>query len=146
MPLPLTGVALNLAGNFLSHLIGENAQRLLRPKSLDVSLRRLFEVVHAIKVVADGANYYCDGVTDTIMNGIKEGKEKKQIVQEVKLTDRELDVLKLVAEGMKASEIADQLNIAETTVSTHRRNMMDKLNFNRATQLVAYAFKNGYTK
>ena len=80
------------------------------------------------------------------MEGLRSDQRVSDPGDEVKLTGRELDVLKLVAEGMNPAEIAVRLNIAKNTVITHQRNMMDKLNFNRATQLVAYAYKKGHVK
>lgn len=66
--------------------------------------------------------------------------------EEIQLTEREVDVLKTVAEGLTAKEAAKLLNISETTVNTHRRNIMGKLELPSATHLVRYAIKHGYVK
>ncbi len=59
------------------------------------------------------------------------------------LTDRELEVLTLVAEGMTNRQIALKLNISIKTVQTHRANLMDKLNLHDRTELVRYAIRRG---
>ena len=61
------------------------------------------------------------------------------------LTDRELDVLKLVAQGMTNQEIADQLVISEGTVRTHVSNILSKLHLANRTQAALYALREGYT-
>ena len=66
--------------------------------------------------------------------------------EEVQLTEREIEVLQKIAEGYSSKEAADLLNISETTVSTHRRNMMAKLEIPNATHLVRYAIKHGYVE
>jgi DNA-binding NarL/FixJ family response regulator len=59
------------------------------------------------------------------------------------LTPRELEVLRLVAEGRTNQEIADQLTLSIKTVQTHRANVMEKLDLRDITQLVRFAFRYG---
>jgi DNA-binding NarL/FixJ family response regulator len=61
---------------------------------------------------------------------------------EIKLTNREYEILKLIAVGKPAKIIADELFISSTTVDTHRKNIQKKLNLNKISELVAYAHKN----
>lgn len=61
------------------------------------------------------------------------------------LTDREMDVLKLVAQGMTNQEIADELVISEGTVRTHVSNILSKLHLANRTQAALYALREGYT-
>lgn len=60
------------------------------------------------------------------------------------LTDREREVLKLIAEGRSAQEIADLLVLSVATVQTHRAHLMAKLGLHTRTELVKYALKHGY--
>ncbi|MCO6493676.1 MAG: response regulator transcription factor [Phaeodactylibacter sp.] len=62
---------------------------------------------------------------------------------EVQLTERELEVLCLIAEGKTTKEIAPMLNIAEATVNTYRRNLLEKLEVSNDKHLVRYAIKHG---
>ena len=58
------------------------------------------------------------------------------------LTSREVEIIRLVAEGKAAKEIADQLFLSVHTVNTHRRNILTKLNLNNIADLVRFAFEN----
>jgi two-component system response regulator NreC len=59
------------------------------------------------------------------------------------LTDREREVVKLVAEGYKNREIAEHLCVSLKTVEKHRANVMRKLDLHSVASLTAYAFENG---
>ena len=60
------------------------------------------------------------------------------------LSDREIEVLSLIAQGYLNKEIADHLNIGVTTVITHRKNIMEKLSLRSVSALTIYAVMNGY--
>jgi DNA-binding NarL/FixJ family response regulator len=59
------------------------------------------------------------------------------------LTNRELDVLRLIRDGFRNKQIADQLSIAETTVNFHIKNLVDKLQANDRTHAVTIAIRRG---
>ena len=63
----------------------------------------------------------------------------------VTLSERECQVIALIAEGQSYTRIADQLFLSAHTVTTHRRNIMQKLGVNNTAALVMYAMKNGLT-
>ena len=65
---------------------------------------------------------------------------------EVQLSEREIEILTKIAEGFSSKEAANLLHISETTVNTHRRNIMAKLELPSATHMVRYAIKHGYVK
>lgn len=67
-----------------------------------------------------------------------------QVLQQKILSDRELEVLALIAQGYINKEIADKLNIGLTTVITHRKNIMDKLGMKSVSALTIYAVMHGY--
>jgi two-component system NarL family response regulator len=62
------------------------------------------------------------------------------------LTEREIDVLRLVARGYSSQNVAKELCIATNTVHVHRQNIMKKLNIHKASGLTWYALKNGIIK
>lgn len=62
------------------------------------------------------------------------------------LSDREIEVLTLIVKGYINKEIADQLNVALTTVISHRKNIMEKLNIHSVPALTIYAVMNGFVK
>ena len=68
--------------------------------------------------------------------------DKKEIM--AKLTDREIEVLSLIVQGYINKEIADKLNISLSTVITHRRNIMEKLNAKSVSALTIYAVMQGF--
>lgn len=73
------------------------------------------------------------------------GKEKKaETAQEDSLTKREMQVLKLVAEGLYNKEIANRLSISEKTVKNHMSSIFRKIHVSDRTQAAVYAIKNGY--
>ena len=67
-----------------------------------------------------------------------------QILQQKILTDREIEVMSLIAQGLINKEIADKLNIGLSTVITHRKNIMDKLGMKSVSALTIYAVMHGY--
>lgn len=98
------------------------------------------DLVTAIKNVNAGNTHYGLKVME---NAVKTPQKEKEIVQ---LSEREIEVLQLVAEAYSSKEISALLNISETTVNTHRRNMMGKLEINNVVDLTRYAIKHGYSK
>ena len=60
-----------------------------------------------------------------------------------RLSDRELEILKLVAEGNTSADIAEKLEISKRTAETHRMNIMRKLGINSQLEIVRLAFRNG---
>ena len=77
----------------------------------------------------------------------KQERQYREIVSTVirprELTKREREVVKLVAEGYKNKEVAEELGIAVKTVETHRANIMNKLAFRNVAQLIRYAIQKG---
>lgn len=102
------------------------------------------EVLEAIAKVKNGKKYFSEDVTLTLL-GSDENSDKIAtnfaILDE--LTEREVEILKLIAEGKTNKEIGDQLNISHRTVDTHRTNLMKKLEVNNVAGLIRLAFKNG---
>lgn len=102
------------------------------------------ELLEAIKVVSRGDSYFCKEASNVILfqlDKIKKGKSQKS-EKDIPLTDREIEVLKLIAEGLTNKEIAEKLFISSRTVDTHRRNLHQKLNIKNAAGLVNYAITN----
>lgn len=62
------------------------------------------------------------------------------------ISERELEVLRKVAEGLNNREIGEELHIAESTVKNHLRNILEKLRLRNRAQLVAYAYERGWLR
>jgi len=102
------------------------------------------ELVIAIKNVMAGKAYLSPGVSDKVIEGYLEGKEGTPSVSAWEtLSQREREVLKLIAEGYKNKEIAGDLCISLKTVEKHRANLMKKLDLHNAAALTVYAVEKG---
>ncbi len=100
------------------------------------------ELIGAIRKVAGGQSYFSSEVTISLLNTPQNNlSSSKQPVE--MLTDREEEILKLIAEGFSNKEIGTKLFISHRTVDTHRTNLMKKLNANNIAGLISYAIKNG---
>lgn len=77
-------------------------------------------------------------------HGRGQNLQKMASTREKLLSDREIEVLSLIVQGLINKEIADRLNIGLTTVITHRKNIMDKLGVRSVSALTIYAVMNGY--
>jgi two-component system, NarL family, response regulator NreC len=100
------------------------------------------ELVGAIHAVRRGESYLDPALTRTLISDYVRQVERGDETPD-SLTDRELEVLTLVAEGLTNRQIALKLNISIKTVQTHRANLMDKLNLHDRTELVRYAIRRG---
>lgn len=100
------------------------------------------DLITALRTVADGKNYFSNEVYSTLIMG-KNRAQSKSDENEIQLTKREIEVLKLIAEELKNHEIADTLFVSTRTVDTHRRNLLQKLNVKNTAGLVRYAVKAG---
>jgi two-component system NarL family response regulator len=77
----------------------------------------------------------------TEFTSLSKRADERQSVPTPRLTDRELEVLKLVAEGMSNREIAGELYISENTVKNHVRNILEKLHLHSRMEAVVYAVR-----
>jgi len=100
------------------------------------------ELIGAIRKVAAGQPYFSPEVTLSLLNTPQNNLQSSKQQTEM-LTDREEEILKLIAEGFSNKEIGTKLFISHRTVDTHRTNLMKKLNANNIAGLISYAIKNG---
>ena len=102
------------------------------------------ELVMAIKNVMSGKSYLSPGVSEKVIEGYLEGRESNRARSPWEtLSQREREVLKLIAEGFKNKEIAEDLCISLKTVEKHRANLMKKLDLHNAAALTVYAVQKG---
>ena len=102
------------------------------------------ELVMAIRHVLTGNRYISPGISDKVLEGfLEERKSLKSVTSWDTLTQREIEVLKLVGEGYKNKKIANYLCISPKTVEKHRSNIMGKLDIHTASGLTAYAIDKG---
>ncbi len=102
------------------------------------------ELMLAVESVMQGNPYISPGISGQLVAGYLEGKKPPELqTSGDALTQRERQILKLIAEGQKNKEIADFLCISIKTVEKHRANLMKKLNLHNASAITAYAMDKG---
>ncbi len=96
------------------------------------------ELYRAIMQVARGESYFSQAVSENVLGTMVRQKDKEK-EQYVKLSQREKEVLRLIAKGKTSQEIADELFLARLTIETHRKNIKRKLGLKSTAALVKYA-------
>lgn len=97
------------------------------------------ELVKAIKQVMSGRRYITPDIADLLVDdqccGVNEYPHKQ-------LSNREFEVMKMIAVGKKVSEIAEKLSLSINTISTYRSRILEKMNFASNADLIKYALAN----
>lgn len=97
------------------------------------------ELVSAVKTVLQGKRY----ITSEIAHDLALNKQsEKSKPTHLFLSDREFDVMKMIAVGKSISEIADSMSLSATTVSTYRSRILTKMNFKNNADIILYAIEN----
>ncbi len=103
------------------------------------------ELVRAIRVVMMGRTYISPAVAGTLVDALKDQRPLGGSSAFTLLTEREREVLQLLAEGHSTREIAEQLYMSPKTVATHREHLMEKLHIRSIAGLTKYAILEGLT-
>jgi len=102
------------------------------------------ELVKAIRAVSEGKTFVSPSIGDIVIQDYIGSSDKGALVFSV-LSDRERQVLQLLAEGHTTKQIGLRLNISSKTVEAHRLRVMNKLNIDNIAQLTKYAIQEGLT-
>jgi DNA-binding NarL/FixJ family response regulator len=97
------------------------------------------ELVEAIKMVMAGGKYVSAAVADKLVNHLRAATDK---APHERLSNREFQILLLVASGKSVKEIAQELSLSQQTVSTHRARMLKKMGLHTTGDLIRYALEN----
>jgi DNA-binding NarL/FixJ family response regulator len=98
------------------------------------------DLLQAVRRVASGGRYICSSVAEGLARGIVEREGGGQL--HTRLTEREYRVFQMLGAGKKGSDIAKELSLSEKTVSTHKANVLQKMDMSNRTELVKYAMRN----
>lgn len=107
--------------------------------SKDIKRTELLEAIHS---VMEGKIYFNKEISQTIINNYREDQTGARSDLHKELTEREIEVLKLIGEGFTNKEIADKLFISIRTVDAHKNHIMHKLALKSTVDMVKYAIKN----
>ncbi len=108
----------------------------------------LSEIVDSVKETYKGNKFFCGQILETIH---KEGIDVETIsdfefsCEPIVLSEREIEVITLIAEGLTNVEISEKLFLSKHTVNTHRKNIMAKLGVKNTAGIVMFAIKQNYT-
>lgn len=108
-------------------------------------------LIHVIESVYDGAAWFDPAIAETILNTLSAGKSAvlidksnpQEIEEKIQLTDREMDVLRLIVDGYSNAEISENLCVSIHTAKAHVCNILQKLSVDDRTQAAIKALKDG---
>jgi DNA-binding NarL/FixJ family response regulator len=136
---PKTGViilSMHSDETYLLRALNAGAKGYLLKDSAEVDL------VRAIHTVAQGRPFFSPAITGTLLEDYLRNMQQRNLQDSWDLlTDREKEVLQLIAEGLSNKEVASTLELSTYTVDTHRNNLMQKLNLHNTAEIVLYAVR-----
>jgi two-component system, NarL family, response regulator NreC len=102
------------------------------------------DLLNAIQTVSQNKSYFSPKVSHILAEDyVRVLKQKGEVDSYELLTDREREILQLLAEGKANKEVATSLNISPYTVETHRKHILEKLNLHNPAELILYAVRKG---
>jgi two-component system response regulator DegU len=105
------------------------------------------EIIKAVQTVATEDYYYGAFLNRVMHRKVMNRPQKKTVAPvhgPIKLSDREIEVLRLICEGLTTAQIADRIFLSDRTVEGHRTRIMEKIGAKNTAGMVVYAVKNGY--
>ena len=129
-------LSMHLDESYVMRSINAGARAYLLKDSTDEDL------LPAIRAVASGKSFFSAAVSDVLAEEYMQQLQERGLTDSYELlTDREKEVLQLLAEGRANKEVAAQLDVGVSTVETHRANLMQKLNLHSTAEIVLYAMR-----
>jgi len=131
-------LTMHSSGEYVARAVREGAKGYLLKDSA------VQDLVAAIESVMEGGEYYSPAVQRSLADALRQGERTPSPLDQ--LTEREREVLRLVAEGLATKEIAARLFISTRTVETHRANLMRKLDLHSVALLTQFAIREGLVR
>ena len=136
---PHTGViilSMHSDESYLIRALTAGAKGYLLKDNADVDLYR------AVQVVAQGKPFFSPAISNTLLEDYMRQLQQRGLQDSYDLlTDREKEILQLLAEGKSSKEVATDLNLSPNTVDTHRTRIMQKLDLHSSAEIVLYAVR-----
>lgn len=108
------------------------------------------EVVEAVETVYGGGTYFSASLLESLSHSMRSagaaGRLGDDIAESDRLSEREIEVLVAICQGLSTQEIADRMFISKRTVDKHRANILDKSGCKNTASLVVYAIRNGFVE
>ncbi|MDZ4750874.1 MAG: response regulator transcription factor [Flavobacteriales bacterium] len=126
------------SGNTIVHALRAGITSYIK-KDCDVN-----EIVDSVRETYNGGRFFCGQILDAIRKesiDVEDLNIVEMNCEPVNISEREMEVIKLIAQGYTNQEIADKLFLSHHTVNTHRKNIMSKLGVNNTAAIVMYAVK-----
>lgn len=122
--------------SYLTRTLAAGAKGYLLKDTADVDLQR------AVQVVARGKPFFSPSIANTLLEDYMRQLQLRGLQDSYDLlTDREKEILQLLAEGKSNKDVASILNLSTYTVETHRTHIMQKLNLHSSAEIVLYAVR-----
>jgi two-component system response regulator NreC len=100
------------------------------------------DLIKAVKAVGAGGSFFSPAVSRVVLSGYLGDRPPSEADDPLgRLTDREREVLQLIAEGKTNKEIASALSLSVNTIETHRKHLMEKLDLHNTAELVRFAIR-----
>lgn len=146
-------LALNSKVKFVAITPSQSAQTVIHAVKSGVTSHvkkdcSIEEIVDAVTETAQGKTFFCGNILDTIRKeqiDIEKLQDVEFTCDPIVLSEREVEVITLIAEGLTNPEISEKLFLSKHTVNTHRKNIMQKLGVKNTAGIVMYAVKEKYT-
>lgn len=108
------------------------------------------EVVEAVETVFEGGTYFSASLLESLSHSIRSAGATVGVADDIaeadRLSEREIEVLLAICQGLSTQEIADKLFISKRTVDKHRANILEKSGCKNTASLVVYAIRNGFVE
>jgi len=122
--------------SYIAEYLAKGARAFL-PKNCDIE-----KVIDVVSVVHNKGYYFDDNISASLMDKLTHLEKLNEINHDLRLTDRETEVLNLICQERSNKEIADQLHISIRTVEGHRKSIMNKTETKNVLSLVLFALRN----
>lgn len=133
------GLSMHFDKRFVTKMIGAGAYGYVRKACASE------EVIRAIHATVQGKCYVSDGISVVTVKDREAYLATNELIDLSMLTQREREILQLIAEGKLAKEIATKLSLSIKTVEKHREHLMEKLHARSIADLVKFAIREGIT-
>lgn len=122
--------------------------RMLGAGALGYGLKNMgkVELIHGLRMVAQGNRFICSEIAFSLLHRVNlpaESNDEKDQKQVGDLSKREVEVLRLIADGLTAAQIADKLFTSKRTIESHRQNLLEKTQSKNTAALIRYASTSG---